>query len=518
MDAIQPILIPARPRGVLPLSHLALLSVLSLAAVAWGGLLIIGREGHELDGFIILAGLYAIGSAAFIGSRLRFGSFRLFDIPSLVTAIAFVEFGLAPLACLLFGVRLDSPVDGDYALFERALVYMLLGMGAFWLGCLLLSRMSPPKAIVPPEVSIASTASPPIGRAVICALVLYSAAFLVKTYLLENFGFGYGASEDAYFQNLAAMQVATVVFQVGTYALVILAVERSFHPLSLERKVLFWLVFVPECVWGLLSGMKGELLQNFLLVGVVVSMAARKVSKGWIAAAFLGLAIVYPFSNRYRDLVRSRPLQAMDLSSAGQISAQALAQAGDGSGVQGWLAEGAGLAIARLNLLQSVAELMNLGSRAKLLQGEERWWMLPFYPFIPRFIWQSKPILDKGRRFSIALGLGDQTSTALTYPGDLVSEFGVAGLLCGMFLFGIAAQHLTDRFAGILDKRRIFIYTGLVVTVLNILELDAFDFWSTLIRNLVILSVVAWFAYRAPQSRGSVPCRAPACESRAVLA
>ncbi len=494
-----PVPLAARPRGVLPLGHLALLCVLSLAAVAWGALLVAGNEGHEIERFVIVAGLYGVASAVFVGSRMRFGAFRLFDIPSLVTVVAFVDFGLAPLACFLFNVRLESAVDGDYALFERALTYAVLGMGAFWFGCRVASRVAAPPRAASPEDEAGSVQSPPIGRAVTCALVLYCAAFLVKTYLLENFGFGYGASQDAYFQNLATMQVANVVFELGTYALVILAIERCFHPFSLERKVLFWIIFLPECLWGLLSGMKGELLQNFVLVGVAASVAEHKISKGWLAATFLGLVVIYPFSNQYRELVRNRPQASMDVASAGEISAQAFEQASQGSGVRGWMTGGAGSAIARLNLLQSVAELLDLGPRGRLLQGDERWWMLPFYPFVPRFLWPSKPILDKGRRFSIAIGAGDQTSTALTYPGDLIFEYGVVGLLCGMFLFGIAAQYLTDRFAGVSDKRRLFVYTGIFLTVLSILELDAFNFWSTLIRNLVILSIVAWLAYRSPR-------------------
>lgn len=501
MEAIQPLRIPLKRSGALPLTHLALLCVLSFAAVAWAALLIEGSEGHEIERFLILAGLYGIASLVFIGTRLRAGAFRVFDIPVAVTVVGFVEFGLAPLACFLLGVRLEPGVDGDYALFERALVYVALGMAAFWAGCSVASRLAAPVKALPADATLPSTQSPPIGRAVICALALYATAFLVKTYLLENFGFGYGLSEDAYFDNLAAMQVANVVFELGTYALIILAIERSFHPFSLERKVMFWVVFIPECFWGMLSGMKSQLLQNFVLVAIAASLADRRIKRSWLAAAFLGLVVIYPFFNQYREIVRSRPQSAMDIATAGRIGAQALDQAGSGdSGVQGWMGSGADSSLTRLNLLQSVAELLNLGPRAKLLQGDERWWMLPFYPFVPRFIWHNKPILDKGGRFSVALGIGDQTSTALTYPGDLVFEYGIVGLLCGMFLFGITAQYLTDRFAGARDKRRLFIYTGLFVTVLYILELDAFDFWSTLIRSFVILSVVAWLAYRAPRS------------------
>jgi hypothetical protein len=436
---------------------------------------------------------------------MRFGSFRALDVPALVTVVGFLDFGVAPLACFVSGASPASGFGSDYAQFERALAYVVLGMGAFWVGCYTVSRQGE-DAEGARAAAVAAIPSPPLGRAVICALALYSTAFLVKTYLLENFGFGYAASHEAYFKHLAAMQVAHVVSDVGTYALTILAIERSSHPSSLERAILFWVVFVPECLWGLLSGMKSELLQNFVLVAVASSMTERKLKRAWLVAALLGLVVIYPFSDQYRDLVRSRPDERMDLAAAGQISSQAFDRASAGHGLQGWLASGAEATMTRLNLLESVALVLDLGPRARLLQGDERWWMLPFYPFVPRLVWPGKPILDKGRRFSMALGYGNQTSTAITYPGDLVFEYGIAGLLAGMFLFGVCAQYLTNRFAVSCDKRRLFIYTGFFVTVLFGLELDAFDFWSTLIRNFAVLGCVGWLAYgtHRPTKRGGV--------------
>src|SRR5437588_12444062 len=91
----------------------------------------------------------------------------------------------------------------------------------------------------------------------------------------------------------------------------------------------------------------------------------------------------------------------------------------------GWR-EGIDHTLQRMDLLTSVAEVLALGSRASMLKGDERWWMLPFYPFIPRFLWPSKPILDKGARFSLALGNPETTATAITYPGDLYLQFGLS--------------------------------------------------------------------------------------------
>jgi hypothetical protein len=493
--------VPLAPRtaGPIPAAHLALMCVLALAATAWAGLILAGPRSHQFEAFLIVLGVYGAGSAAFVASRIYSGQFRLFDLPTFVTLLAFVEFGLAPLACLLTQGELDYRLRGDYQVWVHALILVLVGMTAFWAGTHYLARRSAAVPLSDQAAAERGPASPPIDRPILWAVALYCVAFLVKAYLLENFGFAYGASEQLYFEHLAAMQLANVLFQLGTYALVILAIERSLHPFSVERKVLFWLIFVPECIWGLLSGMKGTLLQNFLLVGVVSSLTERRVKKGWVVAVVLGLVIVYPFSMRYRELVRARSHEGMDWSAAAQISSVAFEEAARADNTAAsWLGSGASAALSRLNLLQSFALAMSLGPRAALLEGNERWWMLPLYPFVPRFLWPAKPILDKGRRFSIALGYGDQTSTAITYPADLYFEYRLPGLLIGMFLFGWAAQWLTTHFGARRSKRSLFIYTGMFLTVFSVVELDAFDFWCTLIRYGALLALVAWAVYRRP--------------------
>jgi len=480
------------------MSHLALMCSVALAATAWGWVLIAGPQDHQIESFLIILGVFGAGCVLFIASRMRSGHFRFFDLPTFITIMAFVEFGLAPLGCFLAGVKLDDSFHGDYEAFIHALVLVVLGMIAFWIGAYRAAQRTPARA-KSAAVPVTFAASPPIDRPVLWAVSLYCAAFVVKAYFLQKLGFGYGASEQVYFKHLAAMQVANVVFQLGTYALVILAIERSFHPFSLERRMLFWLVFVPECLWGLLSGMKGTLLQNFLLVAIVSSLSERKLKKNWLIAAFLGLVVIYPFSIRYRELVRSRSHEGMDFGRAAQLSTMAFDEAAqEDSTAAGWLGSGATATLSRLNLLQSFALVISLGPRAPLLKGDERWWMLPIYPFVPRFLWPTKPILDKTRRFSVALGYGDQTSTAITYPGDLFFEYGLPGLLLGMALFGLFAQWLTKHFAVQGSKPSLFVYASIFVTVFFVTELDAFNLWCTLIRYTVLLSLVAWAVYRRP--------------------
>jgi len=137
---------------------------------------------------------------------------------------------------------------------------------------------------------------------------------------------------------------------------------------------------------------------------------------------------------------------------------------------------------------------MNLGDRAEWLRGDEHWWMVPFYPFVPRFIWPSKPVLIKGQRFSIATGSTASNSMAITTPGDLYLEFGFPGLVIGMFLSGMLGQWLTNMIGGPLRKESLVVYTGVFWSVV-FLESGVFDSVTGLMKALVLLWVFVKVIY-----------------------
>ena len=325
-------------------------------------------------------------------------------------------------------------------------------------------------------------------------MVLYGVVFATRTYLLHSHLLDYAGSWKAYQANLASLQILGVISKLGLCALIVFAIERYQHPGDAKRRILFLAVFVSECTWGFMGGNKRPLIQDFFMVALVSSAVSQRTRKVWLLAPFLFLVLFYPLSIGYRTALRHNGGIA-NVAEATQLGHEALSETMQNrAGVSGWIESGWSNAVSRMDLLQSVGLVLWLGPSAKALQGRERWWMLPFFPFVPRFAWSAKPVLDAGARFSVLLGYGDRTSTAVTYPGDLYAVYGWAGVLGGMFLLGLVSQVLTASLTGPLDKRRLFLYASMFLSVTN-MEIDAFSFWTNLLRNLVIFVVVGLLIY-----------------------
>ena len=74
----------------------------------------------------------------------------------------------------------------------------------------------------------------------------------------------------------------------------------------------------------------------------------------------------------------------------------------------------------------------------------------------------------------------------------------------GMLLLGVLSEWLAGTVTGTPDKRHLFIYAAMFMSVSH-LETDAFSYLTGLIKNFVILSVVAIVIYGPVRRAASVP-------------
>jgi hypothetical protein len=500
-----------RPTGA-ALSPLHLLAILSLAlgALIWGATFILGGQGLQLQSYLALLGLFGACSAAFIASRIRRAKLQLFEIPVYITALFFLEFGLAPLRNFMDPTQLDVHLSANGEELVQALAYVMLGMVAFWMGSELFRRKGGGR-ISPGAAAQSVVPESRKGGVLLGFGVLYAIGFITKVYLLKNHLYGYVGSADAFVASLGSNQVLGTVSQFGTLALIIVTIEKYRDRNDPLWRMLFILALSTEIFWGLISGMKGQVLQNLLVVAIVSSMIMRKLNLRWFVILFFGLVLLYPLITAYRGMSNRGEVEVTSFGAAAEAGQMAFRHAGEGgSNVgSGWL-EGLNGAVDRLDMLTSVANVLTLGERASMVKGNVQWWMLPIYPFVPRLLWPSKPILNEGQRFTYALrgSPGDialtESSTAITYPGDLYLQFGFLGIPVGMFILGIVSQWFTNRVSGEVEPRELFVYSAVFLFGLSF-ETDLFAMWTGLIKLLAILYVTRVLIYgpRTPHRRSA---------------
>jgi hypothetical protein len=480
---------PIDPGAKVPFLHLLLLIALALTVTVWGAMAIAGGTGYELEKFATLAAFFGVACAFFVASRVSAGFQGLFEIPVYTTVAAFLMFGAAPLVCFLDPATIIRNLHGDTSLFYPALQIVIAGMVAFWLG----SGIARSKKQAPAALDLASLpGSAPRHLTLAFGACLYLAGLVAKVYMLRSGMYQYLQSGEVISARLAEVQVWNVIERFGFYALIVFIIEAYYHPADKVRAALFWTVLGSECFWGLISGMKRPLLESLLVVGLVSSMAGRKLRIRWFALVILALIAIYPLINQYRVITGGA---TTEFGTASEAMRGAAAQAGSRAGTAGrWLASGWSSSVSRLNMTQSVALLLYYQDRSYMLQGDERLWMIPFYPFVPRFIWRGKPVEDMGIRFTKLLRLpGGATSP--TTPGELyVLHGGIAGVLVGMFLIGLTAQWLTNPVKLCCSKRNLFIYACVFFAVANS-EVDFFAYSTVLIRTFVIAQVLASIIY-----------------------
>ncbi len=494
-----------------PLHFLLLLSLALGGTALLATVLVHGVERIEFEIYLLLLVIYAAATVSFLLSQAKTGRLRFFDIPVFMTIVCFVRFGLVSLGAYLDPDFLSQSFHrGEYAQLNRAQGYFLVGMFAYWTGCHLSRRR---KARITDGTESAKEAA--TLRPVNWTIILFLISLATRTYITWNYGYGYALDMDAYFDHLAVFQFLLFFSGLGVYALLLATIEMCCHPRDALRVALFVVIFLSELFWGALSGMKFDLLRGFIILALVVSITKARIEKKWIAATLLGLIVIYPVHDRYRNLLRGGQVDVRRVGSLGEAGSVATMQtARTESSWGGWLQSGWQHSVSRLDLLQCMAIVMSLdAAQADRVRTDERWWMLPIYPFVPRLLWPKKPVLNSGVRLSVALGSTKETSTALSYPGDLYMDYGLPGILVGMFVLGIVGQLLTNTIAGSLEKGGLFFYSAVFFSFANMMETQAFPFSAGVVRTMVIFGVLKHVIYSRPMKTSKK--RTPSIESRA---
>ncbi len=131
------------------------------------------------------------------------------------------------------------------------------------------------------------------------------------------------------------------------------------------------------------------------------------------------------------------------------------------------------------------------------------------YALIPRFLWPDKPTVGRGAWFTVYLGFAPReaeagTSTGITAPGELYWNFGLLGVVVGMFGIG-CLYGLAWRMAGenpVASPLHMLLYV--MITFAGMTELpEAVTVYAAVISELLVFGAL-FYLLRGPLPRRQV--------------
>jgi oligosaccharide repeat unit polymerase len=149
-------------------------------------------------------------------------------------------------------------------------------------------------------------------------------------------------------------------------------------------------------------------------------------------------------------------------------------------------------------LIQSISLAAHVTPETIPFRYGRDYFMLPVYILFPRLIWPEKPVQAGSVQFSIDYaGAPANTihSTAVTLFGDLYLNFGLPGILGGMFLLGILYRWIYGAVRDAGSHSRLVLYLGLFTWMTNI-EGEIVGVIQGTFQQLIIFYVLTSLMYR----------------------
>jgi hypothetical protein len=190
---------------------------------------------------------------------------------------------------------------------------------------------------------------------------------------------------------------------------------------------------------GFFSGSKEAVLVAPMMAALTVIIYRRRVRARWIVLGILGLTVLYPTHVFFRDVILAG--NTLTAAHALRDPVKTLSRVSaflSGQRPTEYLSEGFESTGARLDTLGVTSVIVrDTPSRVEFQNG--RTLALFFVAFVPRALWPDKPNISIGQWITDVYGSGPEitSSTAPNTIGDYYLNFGIVGVIGGMFFLGM---------------------------------------------------------------------------------
>jgi oligosaccharide repeat unit polymerase len=288
----------------------------------------------------------------------------------------------------------------------------------------------------------------------------------------------------------ATLSSLSTLVSMATFILWFAIFRASRLTFNFKVMAFFLIVLIPYS--AIISGSRGGLLYSMIPIAMAYWLSGRrfKVRQALIFGALGTIALlvgmVYGSTFRFVKGVEDR----VDINIYLKASSQAVGVIGDRS-IGENLSFGFAQLSERFETTSSLAVVV--ANYEKLNQYEADYgianniWTYTWTAFIPRFLWNDKPLISDARAYSALYFDFGENSFALTPIGDLLRNFGPVGIPLGMALWGFLLRII---YSALIDGKVVTAWRAVAYLML----FGSFTYESfygtilpTLIRNCVIL-------------------------------
>lgn len=332
------------------------------------------------------------------------------------------------------------------------MLYYFLGVLALDLGSILASIRRKKKMHIEKRVESIRPVIPFL-------LLIISSVFMFV--LLRAGVSGYGT--DLIYTHGIFSLINNSVGLINTFSLTLSAyVVFRKKEISNGYKRIFIVIVLFQIGMGLMSGMKEQAIVPVVIVAIVYLLSGFKVKTKYLLIGVIAIIFLYPINNSYRDLINDPFYQNSSKIEMLLVSITSLLNDTSHKGFFDQSLDSYSSRLSQYPYFHSAVENQKSWS---YYANMNRYWILPVYPLIPRFLWIEKPRSDVGAYYYEILTGRMNNSVTVTSMGWAYLEGGLVYMLI-IFTFIGFTLHRIDRLR---DKSLFFllIYTHVFLLVIK---------------------------------------------------